>query len=295
MVDPKIRALAQRKDRPGVIRMAVHLGTLVATGGLIQTATDPVATGLAMLIHGIVLTFLFAPLHEAIHRTAFRTRSLNLIAAELGGLVMVLPPRYFRAFHFAHHRHTQDPERDPELLAPKPKTRREYFWVLSGFDYWIRSIRGLILHALGQAGEAFIAPGFRHRVIAEARAYSLIYSALALLSVATESDAILRFWIVPALLGQPFLRAYLLVEHWGRPTVPDMWLNSRTTASNRLVRLLAWNMPYHAEHHAHPGVPFHALPALHELAPPDRGPINPGYLGFHMREAPRLILTRKGV
>jgi fatty acid desaturase len=24
-------------------------------------------------------------------------------------------------------------------------------------------------------------------------------------------------------------------------------------------------MPYHAEHHAHPALPFHALPAAHEL------------------------------
>ena len=25
-----------------------------------------------------------------------------------------------------------------------------------------------------------------------------------------------------------------------------------------------WNMPYHAEHHAYPSVPFHALPQLHK-------------------------------
>ena len=26
-----------------------------------------------------------------------------------------------------------------------------------------------------------------------------------------------------------------------------------------------WNMPYHAEHHAYPEIPFYSLPKLHEL------------------------------
>jgi len=30
------------------------------------------------------------------------------------------------------------------------------------------------------------------------------------------------------------------------------------------VRFLAWNMPYHVEHHSLPQVPFHQLPALHD-------------------------------
>ena len=47
-----------------------------------------------------------------------------------------------------------------------------------------------------------------------------------------------------------------------------MLKNSRTTRSNAFVRWFAWNMPYHAEHHAYPGLPFHVLPAAHgHLAP----------------------------
>ena len=74
----------------------------------------------AMLLHGILLVFLFAPLHEAVHRTAFRSRWLNDGVARACGAVLILPPDYFRAFHFTHHRHTQDPARDPELSTPKP-------------------------------------------------------------------------------------------------------------------------------------------------------------------------------
>ena len=62
--------------------------------------------------------------------------------------------------------------------------------------------------------------------------------------------------------------------------------NSRTTYTNALVRFLAWNMPFHAEHHAWPSIPFHALPrdqradprpAAHDRAGLSRGV--GGYLG----------------
>ena len=44
-----------------------------------------------------------------------------------------------------------------------------------------------------------------------------------------------------------------------------MFENTRTTFTNRLIRFIAWNMPYHTEHHVFPNVPFHSLPALHRL------------------------------
>ena len=67
------------------------------------------------------------------------------------------------------------------------------------------------------------------------------------------------------MLGQPFLRLYLLTEHTGCPHVPEMLRNTRTTFTNPLVRFFTWNMPYHVEHHVHPTVPFHRLPAFHRV------------------------------
>jgi len=60
--------------------------------------------------------------------------------------------------------------------------------------------------------------------------------------------------------------------------VPDMLANSRTTLTNGLVRFLAWNMPFHAEHHTFPAVPFHALPALHRRLAPVIKVKTPGYI-----------------
>ena len=102
----------------------------------------------------------------------------------------------------------------------------------------------------------------------EARIHLALFGAVVVLSLALGSGAALTYWVVPALLGQPWLRLYLMAEHTGCPLVPDMLANSRTTATNAVVRFFAWNMPFHAEHHAFPAVPFHALPHLHRrLAP----------------------------
>jgi len=95
------------------------------------------------------------------------------------------------------------------------------------------------------------------------------------------STAALLYWVIPALLGQPWLRLYLLAEHTGCPAVADMFRNTRTTLTIPLLRWLAWNMPYHAEHHVAAAVPFHQLPALHRLLRERIVVLTPGYLAFH--------------
>ena len=105
-----------------------------------------------------------------------------------------------------------------------------------------------------------------------------LYALIAVLSLALHSTLALEFWVIPALLGQPWLRLYLMAEHTGCALVPDMLANSRTTLTNGIVRFFAWNMPYHAEHHAFPAVPFHALPRLHQRLAPALKVVSPGYI-----------------
>lgn len=108
-----------------------------------------------------------------------------------------------------------------------------------------------------------------------------VYGAAAGLSLIFRTDAALVYWVVPVLLGQPFLRAYLLAEHTGLPLVENFWENTRTTLTGLPVRFLAWNMPFHAEHHANPAVPFHALPQEHARQRRKLKAIAPGYVAFH--------------
>jgi fatty acid desaturase len=188
---------------------------------------------------------------------------LNATVAFISGALLLLPAEYFRAFHFAHHRFTQDPTRDPELAFPKPTNLRAWLWHVSGIPYWIGQGRGLVARAFGRTPETFYKDETQRRaVIREARIILALYAAILVASLATGSTVALFYWIVPAILGQPALRLYLLAEHALCPLVPDMLENTRTTYTNAAIRFIAWNMPYHAEHHAFPAVPFHRLPEV---------------------------------
>ncbi len=266
LVDKRcLKTLAARSDAKGLVHLASHLGALGTTGAAVALTQGTLWLAPATLLHGLVLIFFFAPLHETIHRTAFRSRRLNDTVAWICGALLILPPAYFQAFHFAHHRYTQDPERDPELAAPKPQNLGGYLRTASGLPYWRERFTTTLAHAAGRVTEPFIPSSHQARVVLEARVLLALYGALAAVSVAAGSWLAVSYWLVPALLGQPFLRLYLLAEHTGCPLVPDMLRNSRTTRSNAFVRWLAWNMPYHAEHHAYPALPFHALPHAHVL------------------------------
>ena len=52
-------------------------------------------------------------------------------------------------------------------------------------------------------------------------------------------------------------------------------------AAQVCVRLLAWQMPFHVEHHAFPAVPFHALARVNALIRPRIQVSAPGYLALH--------------
>jgi fatty acid desaturase len=261
-----LKALSRRSDGRGLGQIGGHLAALGATGAAVAWAGAGWWLMPAMFVHGVALIFLFAPLHECVHRTAFESRALNDALAWLCGAVILLPPEYFRAFHFAHHRHTQDPERDPELALLRPDDLGRYLLRVSGLPYWRERIVTLLRHAVtGRVTQPFVAARLKPVVVREARWLLLCYGGIAAASLALESGAAVLYWLAPAVLGQPALRLYLLAEHTACPFVPDMLRNSRTTRSNWLVRRLAWNMPYHAEHHAYPALPFHALPGAHAV------------------------------
>lgn len=277
----ELGALKETSDGPGFLRLSGHLGLVLVSGAIVINAENWLVWGAALLVYAVALMFLFCLEHEAIHGTAFRSRRLNLIIAEAAGLPLLLPPRYFRYFHFAHHRHTQDQARDPELASPKPQTWTDYLIYLSGIPYWAAAVKGLIRHALGWSEEEFIPPSGRAKVIAEARIYVSVCVALAGASVWFGWTWPLEVWVLPALVGQPFLRAYVLAEHAACPLVVDMLSNSRTTYTNAAVRFLAWNMPYHAAHHAVPTVPFHRLPDLNSKLRDRLKSTACGYLAAH--------------
>ena len=273
--------LTSRADAPALVRMAAH-GSLIVLFGWAIAAGVP-GWQLLLVPQGIVIIFLFTLLHESSHDTAFASPWLNAAVRTACGFAVFIPAIWFRYFHFAHHRHTHDPQNDPELASPKPETVWQYVKYLSGVPLWISMTGVLLRNASGRNRDDFVPQKAKGRVAREAQLTIAAYAALVMLSAFLGSALLFWTWLVPALLGQPFLRAYLLAEHTLCPHVASMLENTRTTFTNKLVRFLAWNMPYHAEHHAFPAVPFHKLPDFHLRVREHLVVTENGYVQFHKR------------
>ena len=118
-------------------------------------------------------------------------------------------------------------------------------------------------------------------VVREARILLSCYVAVIGVSLLLRRTDVLIYWVLPALLGQPLLRLFLLAEHTGCAFGDDMFANTRTTYTNSAVRFLTWQMSFHAEHHAFPSVPFHALAAVHALTRERLASTAAGYFALH--------------
>ena len=275
-----LRTLYVKSDRQGAWRTLVHAGLLVAGGVLIQQARDHWWLPAAMLLQGVFVVSLFAAMHECVHYSAFRSRRLNEVVGWMAGLGILFNATYYRYFHFAHHRYAQDPARDPELLtAPPPRSRSEYWWRATGIPYWTARGRNLVSLARGRFdGLDFVLPTVQPEVVRSARTMLVVLAALALGSLVLRTDALVWSWLMPLALGLPFLRLYLLSEHTGCSEDDDGLANTRTTRSVWPVRFLMWNLPYHAEHHLYPSIPFHRLPETHRLLRPHLRVVARGYV-----------------
>ena len=246
----------------------------------VYISTDTPWQWLAMLAQGIAIIFLFTAEHEMIHFTAFRNRWLNQIFSRLIGFLLFLPASFFRAFHLDHHKHTQNPQADPQLVGVPPMQGNHLRLYLSGYYYWRAAVKHLVDCLFGRVQGAYITPKNRRTIIWEGRLHALAYFCLGYYGYMLEWQWLLSLWIIPILLGMPFLRLYVLAEHHGCDENDNMLHNSRTTYTNFMVRMLAWNMPYHSAHHAYPGVAFHQLPCLHEELKHEIKHISQGYWQF---------------
>ena len=265
-----LKLLAQRSNWSATVRVVSHFGSVLAMGAIISWVIF--ASGIfwalpLILMQGWLVGFLFMPLHETAHKTAFRHQKANLVVGNICAVAVVLPYEYYTLFHWAHHRHTQDPKHDPELAAGLPAPAS-----VSGLAIWFLGVRQLIgrfkliaRHAMtGRVTAPWVPAGKRDLVVVEARLILAVYGVTLIGSILLGTAVLFWTWLLPLIIGQTFLRPYLLAEHSGCGNGRDAFANTRTTFTASFVRWFTWNMPYHTEHHAYPNIPFHALPRLHD-------------------------------
>ena len=271
--------LNQRSNWAGALRFGLHLGIVVLSG----FAWAQVNSGWrapALILYGVSLALMFCAVHECVHRTAFANGRMNDAIAWIAGLLSFYNSTFYRRYHKWHHRYTRIVGKDPELTDLEPSTFAEYLWVLSGIPWWKGKIVGHAKAALGQFEGCYYLPESCHSSVVNSTRLQLgVYGVIALLSAAFGHPWFLfTYWILPLAVGQPLLRFVLLAEHTGCACGDYPLAYTRTTLTLWPLRFLMWNMPYHAEHHLYPSIPFHALPNAHSILKQQFETVDAGYV-----------------
>jgi fatty acid desaturase len=291
----ELRRLQRRSDGRGLLRLAGHLSAIGGAGILYAFALQRSGPGLLAVVAAVALGFtlvtMFAAMHECVHRTAFSSQWLNHAVGWLAGLLSFYNSDFYRHYHGWHHRFTQIPGKDPELEDAKPTSLLTYAVEMSGLTWWTGKLRTHFAIAAGRVGGyGFLNDKTRPQVVRSVRLQLAVYGLAIAVSVALGRPLFLTYWLLPVALAQPLLRAILLAEHTGCSDDDDPLTNTRTTHTVFPIRFLMWDMPFHAEHHRYPALPFFALAAAHRnLGPRLAHVARRGYLGVHVDLLRRLI------
>lgn len=245
-----------------VVWAFLNLAVWLSLWPLVFMGILPVWLGLIIATINAVLSYL--PSHEAQHDIIARPGSklywLNELVGHLSTIPLALPYRVAKVTHQEHHKHTNDPYRDPDYAA-HAKGPWHAIW---------RSIQNRQPRGEG----AFNAYGRtllrlnRMDVLREGSLYRIGWF-VTLIALAWSGHAIEAacLWWLPHHLAYTYLQFYLswAPHHPGDDT--SRYGKTRVFRS-ALGNIGSLGMQYHVVHHLHPRIPLYRTPqAYWEMRP----------------------------
>lgn len=281
----EVRDLTRASNIRGAVAVATTWVVIMGSFALVAFAPNPLTIVLALIILGGRHLALAILMHEASHRSLFRSRRLNDF---VGNWLCAAPGGHhleaYRKHHQQHHVHTGTArDVDISLVRPFPVSRgslarkfardllgvaglkRAYGMLAMDFGY-IEYTASVDVTPIDQTGRNFadiITTGARNlapTVVANAA----IFAALTTLGHAELFILWVASWFTTYSL---FLRIRSIAEHACTADSPDPFENTRTTKATLLARLTVapHNVAYHLEHHLLMTVPYFRLPAMRKL------------------------------
>jgi MocE subfamily Rieske [2Fe-2S] domain protein len=206
--------------------------------------------------------------HECGHGTAFRSGPANTAIYYIASFMLWREPTMWRWSHYRHHTDTIIVGRDAEIVFQRPPDVGKLPLIFSHLEGGPQMFWRMTKHAAGQIdadAADFIPETERRRLIWEDRIFVGITLAAVVLSIVLWTPLPVLLVGLPTIYGAWLVVFFGLTQHAGlQEDVLDHRLNTRTVYMNPVFRWLYSNMNYHVEHHLFPGVPYYALPALHE-------------------------------
>ena len=267
----EIRELLEMRDLRSAWTLAVNWGLVFASFALVAVWPNPLSILIALFVIGARQLGLAVIMHDASHRSFFRSRALNDFAGSwLAAYPIWSDLHPYRPYHLQHHSKTGGPE-DPDLglITPFPITRP--------------SLRRKMWRDLsGQTGWKFAKAAWRrtfvryHRDPAAARAARGVFvTNLVLFAIlaACGRPELYLLWVGAWLTTHTLVtRIRAIAEHALTQDPDDPLGNTRTTVASWWERLLIApnRVNFHLEHHLLMTVPHYNLPRMHRLLR-DRG------------------------
>lgn len=298
----EIASLSRASDLGGAWGVVGTWAIIAGAFALLARFPHPAVFVLVVVVLGGRQLALAVLMHEAAHRSLFRTRWLNDVAADwlCARPVWTCVTRY-RQHHVAHHAHTGT-ERDPDLALAldHPISRASLARKIARDLLFVSGLKralGLLLMDLDvldydvsgtsrrRAGEP---PSLAMRLLhLSRRTGGVLVVNAALFGILWAAGHAWTYlaWVVAWLTTYGlFLRIRALAEHACTERSSHPLRNTRTTAANWLARatVAPLNVSFHLEHHLLVAVPWYRLPRMHRLLR-ERGALAeamtaPGYL-----------------
>lgn len=222
----------------------------------------PLWAGFIIATANVILCYL--PSHEAQHdiiaRPGTKLRWLNELVGHLSTIPLALPYRVARLTHLEHHKHTNDPVRDPDY-SMRANGPVHMIWV-SLKNRQPRSNRGLrgyacVLRRIG-----------RSDVLLDGTIYQIAYyGTLCGFAWAGFGIEALLLWWLPRHIGTAYIQFFLSWAPHHPAQATGRYRNTRAWRS-RLGMVGSMGMQFHIVHHLHPTIPLTRTPAaFRELRP----------------------------
>ena len=216
-----------------VVALAIWLAGLAVAGW----------QGFALATLGAYVAF--TPMHEAAHRVIARAKWINEVAGRIATVPLAGPFLAVRFVHLEHHKHTNDPERDPDHWSGRgPTWLLPLRWLTQDLHYYV-----VYLRARRPLAETL-----------EVTATLLAIVAIAIVATALGHGSTVLFgWLLPARLAVGFLAfAFDYLPHRPhRVTAKQDRFSATSAFEGRAKYVATLGQSLHRVHHLYPGVPFY--------------------------------------
>lgn len=241
----------------------------------------PIYGATVLVVGGWTQNRLAVLIHESSHYMLFRNRLVNELAANL----LVAFPLFavmgnYRGIHWAHHRHVNDPEHDPDLKRLGEHQRRdfpiskwrflwEYVLLQMSPHKAVSYLRGRAKYAVRPIGSRAAEQNFEWL---SPRATKLLRRGYLLTLVAALTwfgwwPEFLLLWMAPMFTVYPAVLFLREIAHHGNYPDNGDFTNSRVYEGKWLEReiFFPFSEQNHVLHHMFPAIPWHKLREAHAV------------------------------